>query len=95
MNANVFPVQGTGGVQTGGAVTSSRPHEFCIWQKVFPDVKYVFSWCLLKYDRDVLPNLPVFPSSELDEEAKALLALLSTVGKPVVSIHCGRRLFSL
>lgn len=31
--------------------------------------------------------LPVFFSSELDEEAKALQALLSTVGKPVVSIH--------
>lgn len=57
-------------------------------------VSNVFSWSLFKYDRDVLSNLSVFLSSELDEEAKALQALLSTVGKPVVSIHFSRRLFS-
>lgn len=34
---------------------------------------------------------PICLSSELDEEAKALQALLSTVGKPVVSIHFSRR----
>lgn len=56
-------------------------------------VSNVFSWSLFKYDRDVLSNLSVFLSSELDEEAKALQALLSTVGKPVVSIHFSRRLF--
>lgn len=33
------------------------------------------------------PYLLVFLSSELDEESRALQALLSTISKPVVSIH--------
>lgn len=33
-----------------------------------------------------------FLSSELDEEARALQALLSSIGKPLVSIHFSWRL---